>query len=106
MVKAPEWLDAELWQTWIDYRREDKKKPASDRSLNMTINKLARLMQQGYDPHLLLETAIEREWQGIYATEECKREADRPGGERLSAVERFRTSNSPRARLGVVGGND
>lgn len=98
-VAPPEWLDAELWQTWIDYRREDKKKPASDRSLRMTITKLERLRGNGYDPHLLIETAIEREWQGIYAHDDCKRHND----SNACAVERFRDANRPRPRLRSVG---
>lgn len=101
VIEIPEWLDSELWQEWIAYRREDKKKPASDRSLRMTIKKLDKLRGQGYCPALLIEKAIEAEWQGIYAHDDCK--ADVGAGTKLSAVEQFRAASSPRSRLRAVG---
>jgi hypothetical protein len=101
MIDLPHWLDADLWQEWIDYRRQDKKKPASERSQKMTIKKLDRLRGEGYSPDRLIEKAIEAEWQGIYAHDECK--ADVGAGTKLSAVEQFRAASSPRSRLRAVG---
>ena len=108
-MNPPDWIDSELWQEWIDYRREEKKKPASERSQRMTIKKLDRLRGEGYDANLLLECAMEREWEGVHTNDDCKTE--RVGdklqsgpGRRLSAVEQFRYANS-RARLRILGGN-
>ena len=101
-IDLPDWIDTETWNLWIAYRREDKKKPASLRSQQMTLNKLSRLRAQGFDPLLLIEMAIEHEWQGIYAHEDCRIEARQPSTEKLSAAERFRAA-SQRSTLRVVG---
>lgn len=105
-MELPEWLDAELWHEWIAYRREDKNKPASERSQKMTLRKIERLISQGYDGNRLIETAIEREWQGIHAAEECRHEASRRHSQtvRPSAVERVRAANA--APLRIVGAHD
>ena len=98
-ITLPGWLDDELWQEWIDYRRQDKKKPATDRSLRMTLKKLERLRIDGFDGNLLIEMAIEREWQGIHAHESCKRIPDA-----RSAAERVR-QNALSFALGQPGGD-
>jgi len=102
-MDLPTWLDEELWQAWIEYRRTELKKPASETSQKITIRKLTKLKEKGYCPTLLIEKAMEHEWRGIYAHDDCK--INGGTGEQLSAVEQFRAANSPRARLGVVGGN-
>ena len=99
-MDLPEYLDPELWSEWITYRREDKKKPASDRSQRMTLRKLERLEAEGYDTNRLIEHAIEHEWQGIYAVEEYKRGTTKH--HKPSAVERVRAANA----LRVVGADD
>ena len=104
-MELPEWLPEETWNEWIEYRRKVKKKPASEVSQRMTIKKLTRYMEQGYCPVKLIEQAMEFEWQGIHPHEECKREENRGASEKLSAVERFRQANNPRARMRVVGSN-
>lgn len=102
-MNLPEWLDGELWNEWIAYRREDKKKPASERSQRMTLRKLERLAAQGYDGNRLLEHAIEMEWQGVHAVEECRHGTNRQRTQaRPSAVERVRAANA----LRVVGSHD
>ena len=105
-LTLPDYLDPSLWAEWIAYRREDKKKPASLRSQRMTLNKLERLAAQGYDANRLIEHAIEQEWQGIYAHEDCKHGTRGETGRqdrRLSAVERFRVANGTAPYLRTVG---
>lgn len=110
MIDLPDWLPGELWAEWIDHRREMGKR-ASVRSQRMTIRKLDRL-RNDYDVELLIEFAIEREWQGIYAHQECLRDAThqhrdpRGYGQRraTSAVERVREGSAHLLR--VVGEDD
>lgn len=60
-----EWLDE-----WIAYRREDHKKPMSDRAIKMVTKKL--LMWDEATQERLICHAIEHEWQGIYWVEQMK----------------------------------
>lgn len=101
-MELPAWLPEEAWQEWVEYRRDDKKKTASERSQRMTLRKLARLREEGFDPVLLIEHAIEHEWQGIYAHEACRRSGQT--GIKASAVERVRAANARPLR--VVGEDD
>ncbi len=107
-MELPEWIDEEIWSEWIAYRREDKKKPASERSQRMTLTKLAKLHAQGYDVNGLIQHAIELEWQGVYAVDEYKLENSRTGSgsshARPSAVERVRAANA--AAFRPLGAND
>ena len=103
-LQIPDYINPDIWSEWINYRREDKKKPASERSQRMTLRKLERLTAEGYDANRLIEHAIEHEWQGIYAIEECRLGSNRQGRQagKLSAVERVRAANAFR----IVGEND
>jgi len=60
-----EWLDE-----WIAYRREDHKKPMSDRAIKMVTKKL--LLWDEATQERLICHAIEHEWQGIYWVEPMK----------------------------------
>lgn len=95
-MELPEWLPEEVWEEWINYRRTEKKKTASQTSQRITINKLAKLREQGYCPIKLIEHAMEFEWQGIYANENCKHEKSGRTSERIprSAVDRVRMANA------------
>jgi len=103
-MDLPDWLPTEIWNEWIDYRREDKKKPATERSQRMTLRKLERFQQQGYCPIKLIEMAIEREWEGIYSHEDCKHEiSTRVSTKRpQSAVERVHAANITRINAGRI----
>ena len=61
-------IDRELLQAFIDMRAE-KKKPISQRGLEMLIKKLSRLERDGHCPNLLLERSLingDRGWQDVY----------------------------------------
>ena len=104
-MELPDYIDAGLWEEWVAYRREDKKKPASERSQRMTLKKIERLVAEGYDANRLIETAIEREWQGIFPVEECKHAEGGRHSEahKRTAIERFREANHSTAHLRIVG---
>ena len=101
-MQGPQSLDQNTWQEWVEYRKEIGKE-ASERSLRMALKRLGRLELLGYCPNLLIEYAIEHEWQGIHANDDCK--TDQGTGRRVSAVEAFRNASSPRSRMRVVGGD-
>lgn len=65
-----EWLDE-----WILYRREDCKKPMSDRAIRMVTKKL--LQWSEVEQERLICHAIENEWRGIYWVEPMKQQTTR-----------------------------
>lgn len=60
-------LNQEWLNEWIDYRRQDCKKPMSDRAIRMVKKKL--LQWSEVEQERLICLAIENEWQGIYYKE-------------------------------------
>ena len=59
-------IDRSLLQSFIDMRKEDTKKPMTQRALDMLIRKLSRLEAQGHCPNLLLEKSIIGTFQDVY----------------------------------------
>ena len=105
-LELPDWMPPDLWDEWIEYRRQDLKKPASQRSLKMTLKKLDRL-KATHCPIKLIEIAIEREWRGIYPTEEAKYAPDIEHSEfsNLSAAERVKAKIQSQHALRIVAGD-
>lgn len=72
MVHAlPEWLPRESWQAWNRHRLE-LRKPMTETAAVRTMAKLEKFYNEGHDPVQIIDLAIERGWQGIYATEETR----------------------------------
>jgi hypothetical protein len=57
----------EVWEKWLNYRREQKLRPYKPIGLEMVLKKLVRL-SNGYEPMAidLIIQAMENTWQGIY----------------------------------------
>ena len=66
----PEWIDADLFSQWIEWRKEASKKKLTDKSLNrivkLGITSLGRLKDQGFDPNRCIENTILNEWKGFF----------------------------------------
>jgi len=60
---APDWLPAETWQAFIDYR-QDKHKPLTLYAANLTLRDLDKARGFGHDPNALIEMAIASGWTG------------------------------------------
>jgi hypothetical protein len=72
MVHAlPEWLPRESWQAWNSHRIETGR-PMTQTAAVRTMAKLTKFYNEGHDPVQIIDLAIERGWQGIYATEQTK----------------------------------
>ncbi len=77
-MKTPDYIDTELFETYIAWRREDLNKPMSDRAVQMALRKLERLHYQGYDTTDIMETAIMQGWQGLHVNDQMKRQTKHP----------------------------
>jgi hypothetical protein len=68
-------INQEWLAEWIAYRREDCKKPMSDRAVRMVTKKL--LQWSEVEQERLICHAIECEWRGIYWVEPMKQQSTR-----------------------------
>ena len=66
VFQVPETIDSEHWKAWEEHRKK-LRKPMTDHARNLTVSKLEKLSLQGHSPNDLIDLAIERGWQGIYA---------------------------------------
>jgi hypothetical protein len=65
-VDVPDWLPAEAWNDWCQYRKTGKGR-FTDKAKALSLRTLTKLHDEGHDARALIELAIERGWQGIYA---------------------------------------
>lgn len=64
-IDIPEWVPREAWDGFIVMRREIKK-PLTGRAIQLAINKLQGLKNQGHDPGEVLDQSTLGKWQGLY----------------------------------------
>ena len=62
----PDWLNLQLWQEYKRHRARIKK-PMTPFAEQLNINKLNKIMKQGYSQEKIMNNIIEKGWQGIYA---------------------------------------
>jgi hypothetical protein len=67
--EIPAWLDRKTWEAFKKHRQY-LRKSMSPKAVELIINKLKILMEQGENPKEVLEQSIERGWQGIFSTKE------------------------------------
>ncbi|MGE8627693.1 helix-turn-helix domain-containing protein [Achromobacter denitrificans] len=65
-VELPDWLDAELWGRWARHRAQ-LRKPLTEEAARQQVKDLANFRQQGHTPEAVIEHAIGKSWQGLYA---------------------------------------
>jgi hypothetical protein len=65
-IALPEWLPADSWLDWVDYRKTSKK-PMTAKAQELSIKRLAELRDQGHAPRTVIEMSIVRGWQALYA---------------------------------------
>ena len=68
---VPEYIPEALLLDFYEHRKS-LKKPMTDRAKELLISKIIDLYNDGNDPARLLEEAIMRGWQTVYATNESK----------------------------------
>lgn len=58
----PDWLDKEVWNNWVEYRKEKKQK-LTQRSISMQLNELAKDQANHRE---ILEQSIRNGWTGLF----------------------------------------
>ncbi|HBR9521541.1 TPA: replication protein [Klebsiella pneumoniae] len=65
-VQLPDWLSAEIWSSWVAYRRDLKKPIKSQQTVTKAINLLDRCRLNGYAPEEIINRSIANGWQGLF----------------------------------------
>ncbi|EPY5356927.1 replication protein [Klebsiella quasipneumoniae] len=65
-VQLPDWLSAEIWTSWVAYRRDLKKPIKSQQTVTQAINLLDRCRLNGYSPDEIINQSIANGWQGLF----------------------------------------
>jgi len=64
-VELPDWLPKDLWEEYLNMRRQIKK-PLTSFGQRLAIKNLNKLREQGYDVGEIIETSISRCWLGFF----------------------------------------
>ncbi|MCC5691590.1 replication protein, partial [Klebsiella pneumoniae] len=64
-VQLPDCLSAEIWSSWVAYRRDLKKPIKSQQTVTQAINLLDRCRLNGYSPDEIINQSIANGWQGL-----------------------------------------
>lgn len=65
-IQLPDWLSAEIWSSWVAYRRDLKKPIKSQQTVTQAINLLDRCRLNGYAPEEIINRSIANGWQGLF----------------------------------------
>ncbi|EIH5826079.1 replication protein [Escherichia coli] len=65
-TELPDWLSAEIWLSWVTYRKEIGKSIKSKQSVTQAINVLSRSLEKGYTPEEIINQSIASGWHGIF----------------------------------------
>jgi hypothetical protein len=79
----PEWLSAETWKAWSDYR--NARRGWTPKAKELSLRTLTKLHEQGCDPAEVIEQSIERSWTGLFPVGGNHENGSR--NRKLSAVE-------------------
>ena len=64
LEKLPDWIDPVVWEQY-QIHRKNIKKPMTDYAEYLCVIKLGKAREKGHDPNDLINTTIEKGWQGI-----------------------------------------
>lgn len=77
-VQLPDWLSAEIWSSWVAYRRDLKKPIKSQQTVTQAINLLDRCRLNGYSPEEIINQSIANGWQGLFDPKGAKQPSRAP----------------------------
>lgn len=78
-VQLPDWLSAEIWSSWVAYRRDLKKPFKSQQTVTQAINLLDRCRLNGYAPEEIINRSIANGWQGLFEPNGTKPQPSQQG---------------------------
>ncbi|MCT0124124.1 hypothetical protein KUA00_03735 [Proteus mirabilis] len=64
--KIPDWLNPEVWEKWIEYRKEIKHPIKSKQTFSGQIKLLTECYELGFSPEEIISKTITNGWQGLF----------------------------------------
>jgi hypothetical protein len=66
-VSLPEWLDPELWEAWVAYRRKKDRGTASEFAMKLWLRDMTDVYTGGHDVRKAVEKSISRNWAAVFS---------------------------------------
>ena len=77
LEELPEWIDEFRWDQFKIHRKALGPKKMTDYAEYLIVERLRKFKEEGYDPNILLDVAIERGWKGIFIPHDMKKNKTR-----------------------------
>lgn len=65
-IPIPDWLDAESWNEWIEYRRQTCQPIKTEMTVTKAFNLLKECLDEGHDPIAVINASIANGYQGLF----------------------------------------
>jgi len=88
-VVLPECVSAELWSSWVSYRRDIKQAIKSKQTVTQALNLLSRCHANGHPPEEIINNSIANGWTGLFEPKQAKAPARHNNGPARAVAERF-----------------
>lgn len=88
-VALPECVSAELWSSWVSYRRDIKQAIKSKQTVTQALNLLSRCHANGHSPEEIINNSIANGWTGLFEPKQAKAPARQNTGPARAVAERF-----------------
>lgn len=75
-LTLPDWLPADAWKDWHDYR--NSRKGWTRKAKELSLNTLGELREKGHDPTKVICQSIERGWSGLFPLKDGVDTGSRP----------------------------
>lgn len=98
MTTLPAWIPADAWAGYVEMRVAIKKPLKTERAINLAINTLTKLRDEGNDPGAVLDQSVMHSWIGLFAVRVERRGIPRQVESRLG-IKGQATANNAHAWL-------
>lgn len=88
-VVLPECVSAELWASWVSYRRDIKQAIKSKQTVTQALNLLSRCHANGHSPEEIINNSIANGWTGLFEPKQAKSPVRQNTGPARAVAERF-----------------
>jgi hypothetical protein len=74
-LELPAWVNKDVWNEWVEFRRVEKKKPLSEKAIKMQLKELEEYKQEHVK---IIQHSIKNDYQGLFP-DKFKKDADMKG---------------------------
>ena len=84
-LTIPDWIPSDAWSGYVEMRKKIKK-PMTDRAMQLAINTLNKLHNEGNDVTAILDQSTMNSWQGLFPIAERRAEARQSQSSRFPSL--------------------